>query len=183
MVDDTTTDAAEARAPGHDEVPTLEQATRWLKRFSNQDEVASTTPRKIAFELAGIHSLLLSLATAEAASGAGERDHATLIQVARCHLQWIREGGNEHEHRLEQIERALAAYEALTSLPPATDPAIPDGWRLVPVEATALMIQSGIVAHEGCVEDGYGDNAMREAWNAALAAAPTILATGEIDHG
>lgn len=45
------------------EVPTREQAIRWLTKFSDADEVASTTPRKIAQELAGIAALLAATPT------------------------------------------------------------------------------------------------------------------------
>lgn len=63
------------------------------------------------------------------------------------------------------IEKMLAA--ALQAIEAA-------GYRVVPVEASALMIQSGIVAHEQCVEDGFGDNAMRSVWSAMLSAAPRV---------
>jgi len=99
--------------------------------------------------------------------------------------------GRKHNQRVRD-----AAEEALASLPPATDPAIPDGWKLVPIEPTDEMLEAAakaasrndmpsrvddVVPYEEC------DSLFRAEWRAeveaaylaALAAAPTIPATGE----
>jgi len=39
-------------------------------------------------------------------------DHALLIQIARAHLRWFRDAG-ENAHRIEPIELALATYKML----------------------------------------------------------------------
>ena len=38
-------------------------------------------------------------------------------------------------------------------------------------EPSGIVLQSAIVAHEACVEDGWGDNAMLDAWQAGIDAA------------
>lgn len=48
-------------------------------------------------------------------------DHALLIQIARTHLKWFREAGDNAD-RIDQIDQVLAAYEALAeavAAPPA----------------------------------------------------------------
>lgn len=75
----------------------------------------------------------------------------------------------------------------IASLPPATDPAIPDGWKLVPIEPTEAMIAAwesacpavGWDALQDMSDEDSNRALVRAEWYAMLAAAPTIPATGE----
>jgi hypothetical protein len=96
----------------------------------------------------------------------------------------------------EDIDRALEAYSdadaeceiayrpnmraALESF--ATRPAVvPDGWKLVPVDATSAMQAAGGHANSEWLNDNaplgenrYGGPVMRSVWEAMLAAAPEV---------
>ncbi|MBB4616950.1 hypothetical protein [Sphingomonas abaci] len=127
------------------------------------------------------------LATAEAASGAGEREGyvlpcdvhlppATVIK-AGCSLAALKLA-MEVEHR----PRHFKAHP-LASLPPATDPAM----VTVPREPTEAMIAAWESASPAAGWDALQDMSdedanralVRAEWSAMLAAAPTIPATGE----
>jgi len=123
------------------------------------------------------------LATAEAASGAGEREDfagmtaGEAIAVTAGNDTLMRDLSFAYVSATKRmpavaavIDRARIALAA--SLPPATDPAIPAGWKLVPVQMTQEM------------EDAWRNSpglSCKVAWSAALAAAPTIPATGEAE--
>jgi len=172
----TTTDAAEARA--------LEVfKTEWSKTERHSADFGAH-PWPIAIRAA------FAFATAEAASGAGVRSLLeSIVRPFPESCNW------EDQARACQV----VAAQALASLPPATDPAIPDGWKLVPVEPTDEMLEAAakaasrndmpsrvddVVPYEEC------DSLFRAEWRAeaeaaylaALAAAPTIPATGEAEQ-
>jgi len=183
----TATDAAEARAR---EVLAAEyEATAPAGKYVARDiRTGNLTPDNQRTIRA-----MIAFATAEAASGAGERgtgwvfwnpdsgeEYAPGHPVESgecCEAEHIRPSTPQEDTLWQafqdQFVRAEAATAALASLPPATDPAIPNGWKLVPIEPTGEMV----VAAMRALDDT--DLAGPSVWSAMLAAAPTIPATGE----
>ena len=170
MADRTTTDAAEARA-------------RLCETLSDADQIESM------FCLVKSDDIRAILTTAEAASGAGEREAnrdmiAGIIQREAfrptCHGAAL-DDVCALPPRPEHLAAADAVVRYIASLPPATDPAIPAGWKLVPEKLTDEMAKAAIVAW---LQAQSGVRLAREYafWSAALAAAPTIPATGDGDR-
>ena len=168
----TTTDAAEARALPQPSVKATNLAL-------------TATPADFPIDSYGLALWLdRAFATAEAASGAGEREELAAFGASEA-------AGYQYPGANQAAERAAfcagAAHSA--SIPPATDPAIPDGWKLlVPVEPTEAMIAAWESASPAAGWDALQDMSdedanralVRAEWSAMLAAAPTIPATGEM---
>ena len=164
----TTTDAAEARA--------MEVLAKHVKTGSADLDFVLNGERD------AVVAAMLAFATAEAASGAGEREeswtgdpHGLAAELRRVASGW------GPGFRLPQLLRDAAdeidCLSTHASLPPATDPAIPDGCKLVPVEPTGEMVAAGVYAISDTDLDGPS------VWSAMLAAAPTIPDTGTVYDG
>lgn len=128
--------------------------------------------------------IAVRLATAEAASGAGEREGLT------WRLERIIDDGGPLTLSDKAVLREARA--ALASLPPATDPAmVADAadWMEEARKAAAATRPRSPWAKAVMRGDRDDSDEVRaamfaiDATRAALAAAPTIPATGEIDHG
>jgi len=206
----TTTDAAEARALVREALePFAQEADRLYDSIS--DDVGYCDDITYG-DLRRARTALNRLATAEAASGAGEReecgaspDHADILEtIANAADDWQKQGyvtALAEVRDMANVGRALMEAlpdgyhymncpseivtdlqnerdEALASLSPATDPAMVTVPRtkLESIKAAGRYVPVG---------DGYFDpygsvsEAVDAAVNAALAAAPTIPATGE----
>jgi len=67
-----------------------------------------------------------------------------------------------------ELERYNALSDALTAAAPFLTPQIPDGWKLVPVEATKEMM----AAFDGMPSWTEPGEEAREVWRAMLSATP-----------
>ena len=171
----TTTDAAEARATA------LAECAAIAERWRDENKASAAKARKsarvrgdngmadqlegAAIECNAIAQEIRRLATAEAASGAGERE----AFVRLCEALGIPATAGAY----------LEVPRILASLPPATDPAMVTGETVIgwlQAEQDRLDKESSdyLMDTKDCI------NVIRER-SAALAAAPTIPATGEAD--
>jgi hypothetical protein len=86
---------------------------------------------------------------------------AALVDADRKNLELTRVN---HEQRLQEkrLEQALAAK------------AVPDGWKLVPVEPTEEMLYEALKVDDKAYADGSQHGAsIGECWDSMLAAAPS----------
>jgi len=149
----TTTDAAEARA----------RALEALARTYEEDNLHDTAWHVREGGLNGHEQRAVRavmLATAEAASGAGERgQHFWLVQDEKGQVA------------AQEFWRDLGTFSPLASLPPATDPA------MVNLPRKKLEHWQRVICGDWCKPGNHCSDCRDFA--AALAAAPTIPATGE----
>lgn len=113
----------------------------------------------------------IAIATLTAEPVAWRHDEGPFGPVATCHKNaaenWLANGFNLKE---------------LFQTPPAPLPAIPDGWKLVPVEPTWEMLSAnGCVKHHDGQECSHHENRKR-IWRAMLAAAPSPVSLNEKGH-
>ncbi len=114
-----------------------------------------------------------------------EEQRAALIEFTRQRIEALRFSIKQYafesirkplQSELAVAEIALAALTAevhsytfeddpqpLYTTPPTAEPAVPDGWKLVPIEPTAAMYDAG--DHQ---------LATKQVWDAMLAAAPEV---------
>ena len=200
---DTTTDAAEARARWETgrNIPKVEQrhrdAAAWAMDqapdFLTWDKAmaAHVSPNRrwqmnrVAEAMARMERD--TLATAEAASGAGERE-AVGYQVRLCTGKWSVVLYSKEEATAavaDERNTIIDSRPVFASLPPATDPAM----VTVPKEPTEAMMAAwesacpamGWDALQDMSDEDANRALVRAEWSAMLAAAPTIPATGEAE--
>lgn len=108
-----------------------------------------------------------------------EEQRKALIERINQHLSWLKKACfnmyNDHSAVQEQVDIYEIALAALTN---ATAPAVPDGWKLVPVEPTREMLDSSShemipAVHYDSMRE-YSRMLRRHAWRVMLAAAPEV---------
>ncbi|MCM7137134.1 hypothetical protein [Enterobacter cloacae] len=96
--------------------------------------------------------------------------------VEACRDAMLQGAENAESPTTMQTAPALDSSPKIAESPSGNSPVIPDGWKLVPVEPTAEMLQSGISAHNERsqiqIHDRPAPGPMECAYVAMIAAAP-----------